>query len=107
MTPTSNHTKEHLLIPLLIITGLPLLIGLFYLCHEYLMVYTNSETLEFYAFNDTDSRKKYLNSTMTGMVTCFVLFTLSVLSVRFKKSWLLLLLSLLNFSQLTYLLLYH
>ena len=84
---------------------MPLLLGIFYLFYEYITVYTDSETIKFYLFNNIESREKYLNSTMSAILVCLVLLILSTLSVKWKKSWVLLLLCLANFSQLAYLLL--
>ena len=107
MNKPFNKLTEHWLVPVLLISGLPLLIGIFYLGHEYLLVSTGGEALEFYLFSNSQASEQYLQSTMVGIISCFVLLILSFVSVRLKKNWLLVLLCLLNFSQLGYLLFYY
>ena len=85
---------------------MPLLIGLFYLCYEYLTVYTGSEILEFYVFNRAQPKETYLQAALMAIVVCFLLLALSAWSIRLKKSWLLGILSFLNFAQLINLLFY-
>lgn len=104
MSQPFNSVKEHILIPILLVTCTVLFITLFYLCYEYLTVYTNSETVEYYLFGNQGGREQYLASTLFGILICFLLLTLSALSIKWKKHWLFLVLIFFNFSQLTYLL---
>ena len=70
---------------------MPLLIGLFYLCYEYLTVYAGSEILEFYVFNKAQPKETYLHAALIAIVVCFLLLGI---------------LSFLNFAQLINLLFY-
>ncbi len=85
-----NRFNEHILVPFTLVWITVLSIGLVYLGYEYAVVHADSEVRDFYGFENEETRNAYLYSTGTNMIGSSMLLVMCLLSMKWKKRWLLL-----------------